>query len=385
MWGSGVSIVSLPRHLLAAGFVLSCALPAAALPTFIPLGGGLPSQANGVSADGQWVVGTATGASGPVAFRWSASTGIQNLGNGTANGVSDDGSVVVGGSNLGSGPEAYRWTQGTGMVGLGDLPTGGFMSVATAVSGNGSVVVGYSDSDHVAEVDGELRTSAEEAFRWDAANGMVGLGIVAASSAYNAFYSMANGISQDGSVIGGTTSLYSDSPFFWTQAGGMEADCFECELIGAGISPDGHTIVGGTPHPSWGGSAFRWDFETGDIEGLPTPDGQFFSAGLDASLGAEIIVGYAGDDETGDIRAVIWDSEAGTVHYLDELLADLGLDIGDWVFESATAVSSDGHTIVGYGINPDGVREGWIVTIPEPTTAALFALGLLGLASRRRN
>ena len=75
---------------LVGAFVLCCAGPAYALPTFTPLGGGLPSQANGVSADGTWVVGTAGGK----AFRWSAATGLQELGDGTANGVSDEYPVI---------------------------------------------------------------------------------------------------------------------------------------------------------------------------------------------------------------------------------------------------------------------------------------------------
>jgi probable HAF family extracellular repeat protein len=371
--------VSSQGRALVAAFALCCAGPAYGLPSFIPLGGGLPSQANGVSADGTWVVGTKDGK----AFRWSAVTGLQELGQGTANGVSDDGSVVVGGSNFGSGPEAYRWTQATGMVGLGDLPTGGFMSHATAVSGDGSVVVGYSDSDHV-EVDifGDTRISSEEAFRWDSTTGMVGLGIVAPGPWYNAFYSSANGISQDGSVIAGTSSDYNDAPFWWTQTGGMNTDCSECELVGTGISPDGGTIVGGILSASWGGSAFRWDFETGDIEPLPTPDGQYFSAALDASLGGEVLVGFAGDDVTGDMRAVIW--RPSGVRYLDELLAELGLDLTGWLLESATAISSNGHTIAGYGINPDGVREAWVATIPEPATGLLVALGVTFLAAQRR-
>ncbi|HVH07999.1 MAG TPA: autotransporter domain-containing protein, partial [Myxococcota bacterium] len=122
--------------------MVCCALPAGALPTFTPLGGGLPSRANGVSADGTWVVGT----SGSKAFRWSASTGLQEIGNGTANGVSDDGSVVVGGSDFGSGAEAYRWTAGAGMAPLGDLAGGTFASEAFAVSGDGSIVVGNGSS-----------------------------------------------------------------------------------------------------------------------------------------------------------------------------------------------------------------------------------------------
>jgi probable HAF family extracellular repeat protein len=377
--------VSLLRRVLAAAFVLCCAGPAGAVPTFTPLGGGLPSRANGVSADGTWVVGTGTGPSGPVAFRWSASTGLQVIGDGTANGVSDDGSVVVGGSNFGSGPEAYRWTAGGGMAGLGDLPTGGFMSHATAVSGDGSVVVGYSDSDHVVVDDlGDTRVSAEEAFRWDAATGMVGLGIVAPGPWYNSFYSIASGISQDGAVIAGTSSDYNDAPFHWTQTGGMETDCFECELVGAGISPDGKTIVGGILDPSWGGAAFRWDFETEGLEFLDTPDGLAFSAALDASLGGEFLVGFVGDFETGETQAALWDDE-NNVYLLSELLAELGLGLPGWTLESATAISADGRTIVGYGINPDGFREAWVVNMPEPGTALLLALGLSILAAHRRH
>jgi probable HAF family extracellular repeat protein len=384
VWGSGVSIVSTPRHLLAAGFVVCCALPAAALPTFTPLGGGLPSQANGVSGDGQWVVGTANGAAGPVAFRWSASTGIQNLGNGTANGVSDDGSVVVGGSNLGSGTEAYRWTQAGGMVGLGDLPTGGFFSEAAAVSADGLIVVGRSDSDHVVEFQGETRVSDVEAFRWDAGTGMVGLGIVSPAPWYNEFFSFATGISADGTVIAGSTTLESnDAPFWWTATSGMHASCYECELLGFGISPDGKTVVGGVPHGGWGGSVIRWDYETGDIQGLGTPEGTTFSAALDASWDASILVGYAGPEETEEEHATIW-FEDGSSRYLQDLLTELGLDLSGWFLEAATAISYDGHTIVGYGINPEGVREAWVVTVPEPATGALVALGMIALAARRR-
>ena len=48
------------------------------------------------------------------------------------------------GSASASGDEAFRLTSGGGMVGLSDLPGGVFSIYASAVSGDGSVVVGSS-------------------------------------------------------------------------------------------------------------------------------------------------------------------------------------------------------------------------------------------------
>lgn len=81
-----------------------------------------------------------------------------------ARGVSADGSVVVGYSARTSGNEAFRWTAEDGMVGLGDFPGGTFFSEASGVSGDGAVVVGRGrDAD-----DGE-----DDAFRWTAETGLV--------------------------------------------------------------------------------------------------------------------------------------------------------------------------------------------------------------------
>ena len=54
-----------------------------------------------------------------------------------------------------------------------------------------------------------------------------------------------------------------------------------------------------------------------------------------------------------------------------------------WTLLEASGVSADGRTIVGTGINPDGNREAWMVTldnVPEPS--ALVSIGSLlgGLA-----
>ena len=124
-------------------------------------------------------------------------TGIGDLPGGdfqsTATAVSGDGSVVVGySSNSATGFEAFRWTEAEGIVGLGDLPGGEFRSFADGVSEDGSVVVGRGDNG--------LGFSGEESFRWTQEVGMVGLGslhlsdeIIISSGAY--------GVSSDGSII----------------------------------------------------------------------------------------------------------------------------------------------------------------------------------------
>ena len=73
--------------------------------------------------------------------------------------------------------------------GLGDLPGGGFNSYASSVSGDGSVVVGFSSSVN----------NAYEAFRWTSTGGIVGLGELPGGG----FSSTANGVSGDGSVVVG--------------------------------------------------------------------------------------------------------------------------------------------------------------------------------------
>lgn len=90
-----------------------------------------------------------------------------------ANAISGDGSVVVGRSTSRLGPEAFLWTRSGGLRGLGDLPGGAFFSSANDVSANGSVVVGSSKAARFQDV-------LTAAFVWDAENGMRNLSEVLA-------------------------------------------------------------------------------------------------------------------------------------------------------------------------------------------------------------
>jgi probable HAF family extracellular repeat protein len=112
----------------------------------------------GVSADGTVISGDSSanvpGCSGHV-FRWTQSgTGgvMQDLGHlpgqyatdSLAFGLSSNGLVVVGSSQASNNDQAFRWTAGTGMVDVGFPLTGGEgWSEADAANADGSVVVGW--------------------------------------------------------------------------------------------------------------------------------------------------------------------------------------------------------------------------------------------------
>ena len=81
-----------------------------------------------------------------------------------ATAISADGNVLVGESDSGAGRQAFTWNATDGMLALGALP-GGRYSTGSAVSSNGAVVVGAS-----------ARGNRVEAFRWTQSTGMVGLG-----------------------------------------------------------------------------------------------------------------------------------------------------------------------------------------------------------------
>jgi probable HAF family extracellular repeat protein len=237
-------------------------------------GGGFFSSANGVSADGSVVVGISDSANRVEAFRWTESTGMVGLGDlpggnfsSSANGVSADGSVIVGSSDSSNAsnifsdgtetPEAFRWTQAMGMVGLGGLPGGRFRSGANGVSADGSVVVGVSNS-----------ANGGQAFRWTQATGMVGLGDLDGG-----FRSSANGVSADGSVVVGISRIFGTSgnafgieAFRWTQATGMVG---LGDLPGGvffssanGVSGDGSVVVGRGDSAN-GSEAFIWNISQG--------------------------------------------------------------------------------------------------------------------------
>lgn len=241
-----------------------------------------------------------------------------------ATAVSADGSVVVGFNRKNNGDgEAYRWTQGTGMVGLGDFAGGSFYSTATGVSADGSLVVGYGST---------ISGFGDRPFRWTQATGLVALPLDPNWS----FSRFASGVSADGAVVAGYRfSANGPEGFRWSSGsgyqgvGGLPGGSFFSSTAW-GISADGSVLVGESNTTGDVNHAFRWTAGTGIVD-LGTLPGGNFSAAVAVSGDGQTVVGWS-HSATGYF-AMKWTSAAGMV--------SLGGD------GTAYGVSADGSIIVG--------------------------------------
>ena len=265
------------------------------------------SAAHDVSDQGRVVVGESQTDKGRQAFRWTQATGMVGLGTPALNetsvayGVSADGKIIVGTQ----GQVAFRWTEEPGMASLGDLPGGQQKSAALAVSSDGKVVVGCGSTD-----------DGIEAFRWTAEAGLLGLGDLAGGR----FFSAADGVSRDGSVIVGTAKSDNGTEAFrWTAADGMTA--------------------------------------LGDL-----PDGEFSSAAYAVSGDGKIVVGRAAGPS--GPQAFLWTAEQG-MQSLGILLRNTP-SAAQWQLTEARDISDDATVVVGIGINPEKETAAWLIRRHQP-------------------
>ena len=218
-----------------------------------------PTWINGMSADGTIVAGFSSSGR---PFR-STPTSTQQLpnyvgGGGVptdAMGVSADGSTVVGSGNSTLGREAFRYTVAGGLQGIGDLPGGQFQSEAWDVNGDGSVIVGFGNSSPF----------GTQAFRWTPA------GIAGLPAGGTLYPRHATAVSDDGNVVVGSASHlvspFNSEPFIWDPINGTRSLIAVLTAGGADltdwsnlwvedISPDGLRIVGYGMNPAGANEAF---------------------------------------------------------------------------------------------------------------------------------
>lgn len=243
------------------------------------------------------------------AFRWTPSTGIQDIGSlggnyTEAHAVSADGSVIVGVSRYPSGfHRAFRWRAAGGMQDIGTL--GGNESWAYSTSADGRVIVGWAQN-----ASGQIR-----AFRWAFGSGMQDLGTFGGLSA------IAYAVSANGSVVVGAsfTDQYTNNParaFRW-ENGVMEELAPPAgynRVVPYGVSGDGTLIVGAMNHPSLGARAFRWTPNRGvqdlnEVYAAWLPTGSVLREARGVSPDGRYIVGWGRNIITGRDEAFLLDTQ----------------------------------------------------------------------------
>ena len=346
------------------GWIDLCEL-AAPQASFVALGdlpgGETFSAANGVSADGNVVVGHTRVDEGREAFVWTPQTGMFGIGElpggdffSSLRRVSSDGLTAVGWAEATVGQVAIRWTASEGIVVLGPAPDGSTNAVANDVSADGSIIAGRANF-------GGNRIAT----RWPSDNVEVSLGELSGGDVFSNMWS----ISADGTAAAGYSSTGAGfEAILWRESvgliglGELAGGAFDSEAYD--VSADG-TVVVGESTSSNGREAFRWTEATGMVGLGDLSGGAFLSFARGVSDDGKVVVG-TGTTDAGS-EAFIWTEETGMLSLQDVLVNAYGIDLTGWQLTVAWDASPDGQIIVGRGDNPNGDREGFrVIYNPVP-------------------
>lgn len=321
------------------------------------------SKAFGLSPDGRIATGYSSAPNVARAYLWTRENGRVDWGldpdvppSTVGYGVTNDGLIVGQASSPTMMSRAFRY-RGPGTFELLGVPPGFDRSYARGVSGDGEVVIGY------AEVG--VQTPFQAGFRWTQASGMQVVGPPG--------FGFAGGVSRDGSTVVGAVlggPNFTEFAYRWTEAEGTQflpdypgSDTGSSALA---VNFDGSIIVGKSGERY---SAVIW--RGGEIFQLPIPAGE-----------ARITPTAVNDD--GTVVACggwIWTSGAGTEMFPDYLRRH-GVSVPVGMSLTINAISANGLVFAGVtgGVGHSG--EGFVATVPVPTSSAVLAV--VGVASVRR-
>ncbi|MBO9662685.1 hypothetical protein [Dokdonella sp.] len=304
-------------------------------------------------------------------WRWAKDIGVTEVGNfAEAFGANSWGQALAGGTTDADGNQVAALAYSNsdlldGPIVIGPWPGGiasdGFLSRAFGVSDNG-VAVGLAIDD----------TGKYFAFRWSAAEGMSKLPVNRPQRS-----SRANKTSADGSVIVGWNDQESGfrSGVIWKD--GAAIDLADSDGVPSGeaiaVSRDGRVVVGERAFntTTFKYEGWRWTEETG-VQRIGCLQGPFgcdpFSPRAVSDDGS-VIVGDA--VVGGSYVAAVW-TQKGGVQNLADYLAAQGLAPDGWALRSGGAISGDGKTIGGWGVNPNNVFTSYVADLHEaPPTEAI--------------
>lgn len=218
--------------------------------------------------------------------------------------------------------------------------------------------------------------------RWTAGGGWEDLGVLEPSH----YESAGNAISGDGSIVAGYSIGNTFTAVKWTQADGMVAlnnpFGIESDTAVIAMAADGSTFVGQARDAFLKVQAAVWKSD-GSTQILATTSGFDSASAFGVSGDGSIIGGNVFDDQLGLETAAFWVN--GEVYDLKVYLEGAGIDLDGWSLTAVTEVSQNGLYLTGRGVNPDGFTEAFLVQIPAPGGALLLGVAMLSAANRRRS
>ncbi len=347
------------------------------------------SQAWGVTRDGSTVFGITSAEVGGVeemyGFRFTGGVTevIPSIVSRDLRGFSGDGSVIAGIAyrERPTDPGEYDltgwyWTSSTGPVDLWS-DTINWGSTANSVSRDGSAVVGMTNF----YINFGAGYEFSDAYKWTS-----GTGVVVLPHLFDMYRSEAFGVSQDGSIVVGYEQNFIEErfPVVWEAANSnaiRELFVPEGELgssIAVIVSDNGQHAAGFSLMAQdifgFREDAVKWDVASGSPTILgETPAG--FNGAVPAAISNDgtLIIGtlnstFFFDNPEGE--AFVWREGEGMRLLKDILEDDYGLDLTDWRLLTAKAMSEDGKTIVGHGLDPRGNMTGYIARLDVVTCIA---------------